>query len=58
MRLKCANENVSPIRRQVSAWNEMVDMIRDFREWAKENGFSAWLGNDDSLVTKINTLNL
>lgn len=58
VRLKCANEYVSPIRRQVSAWNEMVDMIRDFREWANENGFSAWLGNDDSLVTKINTLNL
>lgn len=58
VRLKCANEYVAPLRRQVSAWNEMVDLIRDFHVWARAEGYSSWLGKEDNLLTKINTLNL
>lgn len=58
VRLKCANEYVAPIRRQVSVWNEMVDMIRDFRVWASAEGYASWLGKEDNFLTKINTLNL
>lgn len=58
VRLKCANEYVAPIRRQVSVWNEMVDMLRDFRVWASAEGYDSWLGKEDNLLTKINTLNL
>lgn len=58
VRLKCANEYVAPMRRQVSVWNDMVDMIRDFHMWARAEGYSSWLGNEDNLVTKINVLNL
>lgn len=58
VRLKCANEYVAPIRRQVSVWNDMVDMLRDFRVWASAEGYDSWLGKEDNLLTKINTLNL
>ena len=58
VRLKCANEYVSPIRRQVSAWNEMVDLIRDFHVWARAEGYSSWLGKEVNFLTKINSLNL
>lgn len=58
VRLKCANEYVAPLRRQVSAWNEMVDMLRDFRVWAESEGYSSWLDGDVELTTKINSLNL
>ena len=58
VRLKCATEYVAPIRRQVSVWNDMVDMLRDFRVWASAEGYDSWLGKEDNLLTKINTLNL
>lgn len=58
VRLKCANECVAPIQRQVNTWNDMVGMIRDFREWAKAEDYASWLGKGDNLITKINTLNL
>lgn len=58
VRLKCANEYVSPMQRQVSAWNEMVDMIRDFHIWASAEGYSSWLGREANFLTKINLLNL
>lgn len=58
VRLKCANEYVAPIRRQVSVWNDMVDMLRDFRVWASAEGYDSWLGNETDFLTKINPLNL
>lgn len=58
VRLKCANEYVAPLRRQVSVWNDMVDMLRDFHAWARAEGYSSWLGKEDNLLTKINSLNL
>lgn len=59
VRLKCANDYVAPIRRQVSTWNDMVDMIADFSVWAKSAdchvpGISA----ESNFLTKINALNL
>lgn len=58
VRLKCANEYVAPMQRQVSVWNEMVDMIRDFHLWAKAEGYSSWLGSNANFLAKINLLNL
>lgn len=58
VQLKCANEYVAPLRRQVSAWNEMVDLIRDFHVWARAEGYSSWLGKEVNFLTKINPLNL
>ena len=59
VRLKSANEYVSPIRRQVNIWNTLVDKHRRLAEWfqSKEcplEGLS--IGND--MLTKINQLNL
>lgn len=58
VRLKCANEYVAPLWRQVSAWNEMVDMIHDFHVWARAEGYSSRLGREVDFLTKINPLNL
>ena len=52
VRLKCANIYVSPIRRQVSVWNAMVDKHRAFKEWSKSGCIKA------EFVTKINRFNL
>ena len=51
VQLKCADTYVSPIRRQVIAWNRMVDRNR----W-----FNALTGIrvSENLLTKINRLNL
>lgn len=59
VRLKCANEYVAPIRRQVNIWNSMVDRNRLFAEWIKtsECKISDIIISDD-MITKINTLNL
>lgn len=58
VRLKCANEYVAPIQRQVNTWNDMVEMMRGYREWAQAEGYASWLGKGDNLISKINTLNL
>ncbi|MBD5360726.1 MAG: hypothetical protein HDR87_08480 [Bacteroides sp.] len=59
VRLKCANDYVSPIRRQVSAWNDMVDMIADFSAWSKsDNCYVSGIETDSNFLTKINNLNL
>lgn len=34
VRLKCANEYISPVRRQTGIWNAMVEKHRMFAEWA------------------------
>lgn len=59
VRLKCANEYVAPIRRQVMTWNRMVDRNRQFEKWSRSaecpvTGISV----SDSMLTKINTFNL
>lgn len=59
VRLKCANDYVAPIRRQVSTWNDMVDMIADFSAWCQSSDCHAsGIVTDSNLLTKINVLNL
>lgn len=59
VRLKCANEYVSPLRRQVSTWNDMVEMMADFSEWCKSTDCHvAGIVTDSNLLTRINPLNL
>lgn len=59
VRLKCANDYVAPIRRQVSTWNDMVEMLTGFSEWAKSSDCHIpGITTDSNLLTKINSLNL
>ncbi len=59
VRLKCANDYVAPLRRQVSTWNDMVDMMADFSEWVRTSDCQVpGIITDPNLLTKINTLNL
>lgn len=59
VRLKCANDYVAPIRRQVSTWNDMVNMIADFSTWCKSSDCHvSGIVTDSNLLTKINVLNL
>lgn len=51
VQLKCADTYVSPIRRQVIAWNRMVDRNR----WL--NALTG-IRVSENLLTKINSLNL
>ena len=37
VRLKCANEYIAPLKRQVSTWNSMVEKNKQFVEWAMSN---------------------
>lgn len=59
VRLKCANDYVAPIRRQVFAWNDMVDMIADFSTWAKSTDCHVpGITTASNFLSKINALNL
>ena len=59
VRLKCANDYVAPIRRQVSTWNDMVEMMADFAKWARTSDCHVpGITTDSNLLTKINSLNL
>lgn len=59
VRLKCANDYVAPISRQVSVWNEMVNMIADFSVWCKSSDCHiSGIVTDSNFLTKINVLNL
>lgn len=59
VRLKSANEYVAPRRRQVTAWNSMVDKHRLFVEWCRSE--ECPLDNISStydMLTKINQFNI
>ena len=59
VRLKCANEYISPIKRQVSVWNSMVKKNRLFVEWAMSDDCPfIGLKIQKNLLTPINTFNL
>lgn len=59
VRLKCANEYVAPIRRQVNAWNSMVNKHRRFAEWCQASGCTlSGISINSDMLTKINQLNL
>ena len=57
--LKSANTHVSPLRRQVIAWNSMVDKNRIFAEWTQSSDCPvSGIIISDAMLTKINSLNL
>ena len=59
VRLKCANEYISPIKRQVSVWNSMVKKNRLFVEWAMSDDCPfTGLKIQKNLLTPINAFNL
>ncbi len=59
VRLKCANEYVAPVKRQVSAWNDMVDMLDDFVQWCGTSDCGiAGIETERDFLTKINSFNL
>lgn len=59
VRLKSANDYVSPIRRQVSVWNAMVEKHMHFVEWCDTTDCHlSGITTDSNMLTKINTLNL
>lgn len=59
VRLKCANEYVSPIRRQVIVWNTMVERNRIFAEWCRSSDCAvSGIEVSSAMLTKINSLNL
>lgn len=59
VRLKCANDYVAPIYRQVSTWNDMVEMMAAFSEWAKSSDCNiSGITTSSNLLTRINSLNL
>lgn len=58
VRLKCANEYVSPIQRQVSIWNGMVKKNKEFVYWASSKECNHNVVISANLLTPINTFNL
>lgn len=59
VRLKCANEYVAPIRRQVSVWNSMADKNRLFAKWCDSSECTiSGISIDSNMLTYINSLNL
>lgn len=59
VRLKCANEYISPIKRQVSTWNSMVKKNKLFVEWVmSDDCLFTGMTMNTNLLTPINTFNL
>lgn len=59
VRLKCANEYVAPIRRQVSVWNTMVERNRLFEQWCQSSECTlSGISISGDMLTLINPLNL
>lgn len=55
--LKCANEYVSPARRQATAWNRMVELLSEFLSDVRpKTGYSIVVSQN--FCSKINSLNL
>ena len=58
VRLKCANEYIAPLKRQVSTWNSMVEKNKQFVEWAMSNDCPFDVKITKNLLTPINAFNL
>lgn len=58
VRLKCANEYISPIRAQVIAWNRMAEANVKFLKWAREGNCPISLETQTNMLNKINQFNL
>lgn len=58
VQLKSANNYVSPIQRQVSTWNGMVEKNRQFLHWASTNECPFKVNINKNLLIPINRFNL
>ena len=57
--LKISDTHVAPLRRQVVAWNTMVDRNNLFAQWCKTDQCKlTGIKISDAMLTKINSLNL
>lgn len=58
VRLKSANAYVSPIHRQTSVWNSMVDKHLVFLDWVSSDGCPFKVRISRNMITHINSMNL
>lgn len=58
VRLKCANEYVSPTPVLVNAWNSMVNGLNCFLEWVVSKECPYKVKIDSNMLIPINTLNI
>ena len=58
VQLKCANDYVSPIQKQVSIWNGMVKKNKEFVRWASSKECERNVVINANLLTPVNTFNL
>ena len=58
VRLKCANEYISPVNAQVVAWNRMVSANVKFIQWARDGNCPIDLVTQTNMLNKINRFNL
>lgn len=58
VQLKCADKYVSPIHKQVTTWNSMVERNRLFVCWASTDECPFHVITDKNLMTPINAFNL
>lgn len=58
VRLKCANDYVAPIQRQVSIWNDMVKKNKEFVHWASSEECNLNVVISANLLTPINAFNI
>ncbi len=58
VRLKCANEYISPVNAQVIAWNRMVSANVKFIQWARDGNCPIDLVTQTNMLIKINQFNL
>lgn len=59
VKLKCANDYVSPLRTQVWVWNRMVNRNRLFADWCNsEECAVSDISISGAMTTKVNVFNL
>lgn len=58
VQLKSSNKYVSPIRRQVTTWNSMVEKNKQFVCWASSDECPFKVSINKNLLTPINSFNL
>ena len=59
VRLKCANEYITPLAKQTRTWNRMVERNRDFMQWTlSDNCPLKGICITNEMLTKVNYFNL
>ena len=56
MKMKSANENQPPRQRMVKVWNDMVNLNKQFVEWAETSDYDVFYHVE--MITPINQFNL